>query len=172
MGTPWKPGRIGQLYARWQVGLDGVSHLVGRSLNPESYPLFSQKVAAEVLSAVMCVQQSVVQVRFVSGHAFSHAEQAALGERLHSLQKESQMSVSPWKSGPSGQRNPSEISLGFSPGGRSSSSDCIFPQAVQALSPASRVSPRAPLVSSKLPAADVLWPVFGKRSQVCRDALG
>jgi len=43
----------------------------------------------------------------------------------------------PWKSGPSepalslpkGPRKPSEISQGFSPGGRSSSSDCIFPQA-------------------------------------------
>ena len=37
--------------------------------------------------------------------------------QLHSLRKNSEICGLPWKSGPSGPRNPREISAGFSPGG-------------------------------------------------------
>jgi len=41
------------------------------------------------------------------------------------------MRGSPWKSGPSGPRKSREIRAGFSPGGRSFSTDCVFPQPLQ-----------------------------------------
>ncbi len=50
--------------------------------------------------------QGYCKPRLVSGRA-----------RLHNLRKNSKMCGSPWKSGPSGPRKPSEINAGFSPGG-------------------------------------------------------
>src|SRR5208337_509647 len=58
------------------------------------------------------------------------------------------MCGSPWKSGPSGPRKPTEINAGFSPGGRFSSQDCIFPQLVQPC-PKSSEPPSAALATPR-----------------------
>ncbi len=67
------------------------------------------------------------------------------GHEFQRLRKNSRMLASPWKSGPSGPRK-SGICAGFSPGGRLSSSDRVFPQPLPLMPSSSQNQRRLPAV--------------------------